>query len=77
MPTPKQVRYHFTKIARLRHKLQNALNDAHNADVIQYEGKNYEEQSPCRTLYETWDRIKGTTEKQLAQAFRDECKGGD
>lgn len=72
MPTPKQVRYHYGKISRLRWRLQCALNDAHNADVIKYDGKNYEQESPCKSLYECLDRIKATTAAQLAQAMREE-----
>lgn len=75
MPTPKQVRYHFGRIARLRHRLQCALNAAHDAGVIEYEPSKYDEESPCSTLYETWNRIKRTTEKKLAQAMRDEIAG--
>lgn len=75
MPTPKQVRFHFAKIARLRWRLQWALNEAHEAKVIVYE--DYTDQSPCSTLSETWERIKATTEKQLAQAMRDEIKKAD
>lgn len=75
MPTPKQVRHHFGKIARLRAKLQEALNDAHHAEVIVYD--DYTTQSPCKTLYETWARIKATTEKQLSQAMREEIRYGN
>lgn len=77
MPTPKQVRFHYGRIARLRAKLQEALNEAHHAEVIMYDSKLYHEQSPCSTLYITWDRIKATTEKQLAQAMREEIRHGD
>lgn len=70
MPTPKQVRFHYGKIATLRAKLQEALNDAHRAEVIVYD--NYDVESPCKTLYETWDRMKTTTEKTLAEAMRTE-----
>lgn len=75
MPTPKQVRYHYGRIAKLRAKLQEALNEAHNAQVLMYD--DYETESPCKTLYETWDRIKATTEAQLAQAMREEIKNGN
>jgi len=74
MPTPKQVRYHYGRIASLRSRLQDALTAAHNADVIEYE--HYDNESPCKTLYETWDRIKITTEKALADAMRQEIKNG-
>lgn len=72
MPTPLQVRYHFGKIARLCHRLQLALNDAHVARVIDY--KDYSSESPCSTLHETWERVKKTSEKQLAEAMREEIR---
>lgn len=70
MPTPKMVRYHYRRLRRAWYQLQKALDDAHNADVIKYE--KYQEQSPCQTNWETKTRINATTEKQLAEAFRDE-----
>lgn len=73
-PTPKQVRFHYGKVAKLRAQLQAALNDAHQANVIVY--TSYKDESPCFTLYETWDRIKATTEKTLAQAMRNEIRYG-
>lgn len=69
-PTPKQVRSHFRRLSRLRYQLQRALDRAHEAEVIEYQ--DYKTQSPCQSLYETWERIKQTTEKSLAQALRDE-----
>lgn len=69
MPTPKQVRYHYARMVKLRWKLQQALTDAHNADVIAYDDS---KDSPCEALSECWARIKRTTEKQLAQAMREE-----
>lgn len=75
MPTPKQVRFHYGRIAKLRAKLQEALNDAHDAEVIVY--ASYSDESPCKTLYETWERIKKTTEKQLANAMREEIRIGE
>lgn len=71
-PTPKQVRFHYNKIATLRSRLAHALNDAHDAGVLQYE--KYTEESPCCTLVDTWERIKKTNEKQLAQAMREEIR---
>jgi hypothetical protein len=50
--------------------LQCALNDAHDAKVIVY--ADYKSESPCCSLYESWDRFKATTEKQLAEAMRTE-----
>ncbi len=51
-----------------------ALNEAHDADVIQYGDGKYAEESPCYSLFECWNRIKLTTEKQLAKAMRDEIE---
>lgn len=73
MPTAKQVRFHFGRISKLHHKLQRALNDAHNAKVISYDGR-FTEEAPCWAHYECWLRVKKTTEKQLAQAMRDEIR---
>lgn len=75
MPTPKQVRYHYNRVMKLNHKLARALIDAHNADVIQYEG--YDMVSPCQANSECRERIKKTCEKQLAQAMHDEIRKGN
>lgn len=74
MPTPKQVRFHFGRIERAHNRLQDALNEAHNANVLVY--TDYETQSPCKTNSETWKRILDTTEKQLASAMRQEIRSG-
>lgn len=71
-PTPKQVRYHYGKLRNLRFKFIVALNEAHQANVIQYD--DYQSQSPCKTFGETWQRVLATTEKQLAQAMREEIE---
>lgn len=72
MPTPKQVRYYFGRIERAHDRLQEALNQAHNADVLVY--KDYGAESPCFTNNQTWERILATTEKQLASAMRQEIR---
>lgn len=74
MPTPKQVRYHYRRVQRAYEKLANALNDAHNCDVLVYE--NYPDESPCSTNYQTKQRMDKTMEKALAQAMRDEIMEG-
>lgn len=71
MPTPKQVRYHYRRLRRAWYQLQKALDDAHNAEVIEYE-EAYSVAAPCSTNFETKKRIEATTEKQLAKAFREE-----
>jgi hypothetical protein len=72
MPTPKQVRFHFGRIERAHDKLQDALNAAHRADVLEY--TDFALQSPCKTHSDTWERILATTEKQLASAMRQEIR---
>jgi hypothetical protein len=72
-PTPKQVRFHYKRLRYRWWLLQKALNDAHNANVIEYEDGKFNEQAPCRTSSELRDRINLTTEKARARAFRDEC----
>lgn len=74
MPTPKQVRYHYGRIERAHDRLQEALNAAHNAEVLKY--TDFDNQSPCKTHNQTWERILATTEKQLAQAMRREIRSG-
>lgn len=75
MPTPKQVRFHYKKIMFHQEKLRAALNDAHDAGVIEYDSKLYAEQSPCKTNFQTYDRIKLTTESTRAQAIHEEIMG--
>lgn len=70
MPTPKEVRFHFGRLKRRFRLLSEALDAAHRAEVLMYDS--YPEQSPCKTNFETWERIKATTEKQLAAAMRGE-----
>lgn len=70
VPTSKQVRFHYGRIKRLRYKLQQALNAAHDAKVIEY--KDYNTESPCKTLYETDTRIELTTKDNRALAMHNE-----
>ena len=72
MPTPKQVRHHFGRLSRAYRAMQAALNAAHDAEVLVY--KEYEEESPCFTNFQSWERILATTEKQLARAMREEIQ---
>lgn len=67
MPTLKQCRYHFKKIARLRYALSKALNDAHTAKVIDYKDQTL---SPCDALYDCWERVGMTTERSIANAVK-------
>lgn len=70
MPTPKQVRFHYKRIRRRLYMLQNALNAAHNADVIVYDGYS---NGPCCALDMVRVRIEETTKDTRATAFREEC----
>jgi hypothetical protein len=76
MPTSKQVRFHMSRIYKLIDRLDDALTEAHNADVIEYDSKNYAEEGPCFAFSEVKSRVNKTTEKQLARAMRDEIRSG-
>lgn len=75
-PTPKQVRHHYAKIAKMRHKLLHALHDAYCAEVIQYSKKeddsNYEGHYVCNALEDMWQKFKRATDKQMVEAIRSE-----
>lgn len=73
MPTPKQVQFHYTRLRKRWFALQRALDDAHNADVIKYPEGTYNEQAPCWASWELRKRIDATTEKQRAEAFKEQC----
>lgn len=70
MPTPKQVRYHYKRVMSAWYRLYAALRDAHNADVIIYEG--YEGVAPCETNNQTRERFRTSTKEQLATAMHEE-----
>ncbi len=70
MPTPKQVRRCYKRVRYHIYQLQTALNEAHNLNVIKYD--DYATQAPCRALGDVRDRFDASTEKQRAQAIKDE-----
>lgn len=70
MPTAKQVRHHYKKIMRAWYRLDQALRDAHNANIIEYEG--YDGVAPCQSHGYTKDRVKKTTQKAIVEAFHRE-----
>ena len=72
MPTPKQVRYHFSKVDKLISKLENAMWQAQDAKVIVY--KDAATQSPGNSLSECYSRFIDATKDQLAQAMREEIR---
>jgi conjugal transfer/entry exclusion protein len=77
MATPKQVRRVMKKIYYYQDKLQDALNEAHNMDVIKYnhdEEGSYNKYAPCSPAYECRERVRKTTEAALAEAMRTEIK---
>ncbi len=68
--TPKQVRNHYKKIRYHMYRLQTALHNAHNADVIKY-GDSVD--SPCSALYKCRELVDKTTKDARAEALKDEC----
>lgn len=79
MATPKQVREVYRRIEYHHAKLMDALIDAHNMKVIQYDENSetwYRDQSACKTGWETKSRYEKATEKALAQAMREEIRKG-
>lgn len=76
MPTPKQVRYHYKKIAKLRWRLSSALHEAYKADVLKYKNKEedqeYQGHYVCNALEDMWQKFKRATDAQLVEAMRTE-----
>lgn len=77
MATAKQTKEAIRKIRYYTHKLQGALNHAHNINVIKYDNENYLEESPCRSLGELRDRVKLSTKEACYLAFIEELKQGE
>lgn len=59
-----RIWFHFVR-------LQNALNHAHNIDLIKYEGY---ENGPCSQAYKLKEVIELTTQKQLADIIHREIR---
>lgn len=72
MPTPKQVRHHYARLKKAHHYLEKVLYEAHSIGVINYPQEEYHSIGPCASHYETWKRIEKTTERQLANAMKEE-----
>jgi len=70
--TTKQVRHHYVRVRRAYDRLQQALNDAHTADVIVYDQSQYATLSPCQALHESERRFEASVEKQLLNAIKNE-----
>lgn len=73
MATPKQVKESIRKIRLYTHKLQQALNEAHNKEIISYDGP-YQDCAPCASLEEVRKRVRVTTKEAVYKAFIDEIK---
>lgn len=73
MPTPKQVKEHYKKIRYHLYRLQVALNNAHEAEVIVYDDGRFVDEGPCYSLDQCKKRIELTTMVARAMAFRTEC----
>jgi predicted RNA-binding protein YlxR (DUF448 family) len=79
MPTPKQTRFHYKRCRKAFYQLLTALNDAHNAGVIDY-GKKKDERgvwvdalpSVCKAVFEAKDNFRRATQEQLADAMEAE-----
>lgn len=71
-PTPKCVRYHYARVMKLRRKLDSAYRAAYRANVLKY-GKD-EHHVVCNTLWESWLHFEEKTEKQLANAMKEEIR---
>lgn len=69
--TERQMRRHLHRIWFHFRNLQAALNDAHNAELIEYE--KYED-GPCKALYEVRDRIFATTKEKVARITHESVK---
>lgn len=72
MPTPKQVRYHYKKCSVLFDKLADALNEAHNKKVLEYEQEKYDTNSPCPLVYEAITRFNSCCRSSLYYAYKSE-----
>lgn len=69
MPTPKQVRYHYTRVMKCLSKLQQATYQAQDANVMSPD-------SSTSHLWEFKDHFDKATEAQRALAFKRECLEG-
>jgi len=51
---------------------KSALTDAHNAGVIDYDQKQYQEIGPCYSLRQVRERVDLTSKEQLFRAMKSE-----
>ena len=69
----KSVKRHMHRIWFHLDRLQRALNDAHNADVIMYD--DYTTEAPCKAMDDLRERVRCTTNAQVAKAVELEIRG--
>lgn len=81
MPTSKQVRYHYGRCRKKFDSLLDALNSAHQANVIDYEVAKtpdgtwrQKHESVCDKVWEALRNFDKATERQLATAMRTEIQ---
>lgn len=72
--TEKSMKKHLRRIYFHLEKLQNALTDAHNKELLMY--KDFTEESPCYSLFKCEERIHITTKDQIAKIIRREVRKG-
>lgn len=65
-----QARAHYSRILFHIRQLQRALSEAHDAKFIEY--KDFQLESPCKSLYELETRFEATTKDAIAKAFDQE-----
>lgn len=70
--TEKAMRKHLRRIYFHLEKLQRALTDAHNKELLMY--KEFQEESPCYLLFKCQERIHLTTKEQIAKIIRREIR---
>ncbi len=76
-PTPKQVRYHYKKIARLERTLRRSLYEAYRANVVVYKFDKETEAEfkghyVCNALEDMWQKFQRATNERLLEAYHSE-----
>lgn len=70
--TKKKIDYHLNRIYFHWTNLQNALNAAHNDELIMY--SDYASEAPCKSLYELRERVETTTSKKISETIHKEAR---
>lgn len=71
--TEKKLKRHLHRIWFHYDRLRAALNEAHHAGVIVYEG-DYQDVAPCWAMDEMRDRLKAATKDVIAETIHDEIR---